>query len=222
MPRITTTILCLLLSLPGLLQAASLDPICTAVRSGVGVGCAVGESQFRIDVTQSAGDEVTFTFANIGPQSSVVLPHIYFFGDGFFSGLNGIEAGSVGRVDFMQGLARPGSLQGAGRAPIYDFGISGPATVSGINTGTEGSHESLAIRFGLAVDYASLLTGLQSADLQVGLFGRYFPETNGGLSFLSMPGSLQPAAVPVPGALVLFGSGLLGLVAAARRRLSAA
>lgn len=223
MSRLKTIIFAVLLPLPGLLQAVALDPLCAAVRPGVAAGCAVGEAQFRIDVSQSAVDEVTFTFANIGPETSVVLPHIYFFGDGFFSGLNGVEGGSVGRVDFMEGLARPGNLHPARRAPAYTFGISGPATVSGINAGTEAAHESLAIRFGLAVDYTSLLLGLESADLQVGLFGRYFPETRGGLSFLTMEtdGLLPPTAIPVPGALLLFGSGLVGLAAAARRRLGA-
>lgn len=182
-------------------------------------GCDVGESQFKVDIAQSAADEVTFTFSNIGAEPSTVSS-VYFYGDGFFSGLNAIDNGSYGRVEFISG-ARPHNLPApryvvTGEA-AYRFGANTVTSLNSINQGDSTAHESVAISFGLAVDYNSLLTGLQYADLRVGVFGRYFENTPGGVGFINFASDTPLTAVPVPPAVWLFGSGLLGLAGIARR-----
>lgn len=90
----------------------------------------------------------------------------------------------------------------------YDFGTS---SIDLFPSGTPDAIEALYFGAG-AVTPSGMKSGSFTLDVAGG-YG-YFVFTNG----LSTPTYIQPSVVPVPAAVWLFGSGLLGLVGFARRR----
>lgn len=90
---------------------------------------------------------------------------------------------------------------------MFKADADNPPPAKGVNPG-----ETLGIFFALqgTQTYADVVNELASGQLRVGLHVQAF-DGGGSESFVNMP-------VPVPAALWLFGSGLLGLIGFARRK----
>lgn len=188
-------------------QAATFGFGC--ITNTLSANCATGESQLFVDVIDAGAGQVLFTFSNIGSNASSIAD--VYFDDGTLLGIASIDNTSSG-VSFSQG-ASPGNLPGGnmvGFAATAGFTADSnpPVQPNGVNPG-----EYLGITFDLlsGVSYADTINALQSGtDLRIGIHVQGFG--NGGSE------SFVNTVIPVPAAVWLFGSGLLGLVGIARRK----
>jgi len=198
-----------------LLSAAAAFPQAQAATFGFGcisntsaTNCAIGESQLFVDVTDAGSNQVLFTFTNNGSDLSSIAD--VYFDDGTLLGIASIDNSSSG-VSFSEG-ASPGNLPGGnlvGFTATAGFLADSDAPVqpNGVNPG-----EYLGITFDLlqGVSYMDTINALQSGtDLRIGIHVQGFAD-GGSESFVNY--------VPVPAAVWLFGSGLIGLVGLARRK----
>jgi hypothetical protein len=172
--------------------------------------CAIGEAQLSVDVSDAGGSQVLFYFTNSGPSASSIAD--VYFDDGSLLGIASIDNSSSG-VSFSQN-ATPSNLPAANNASppfVTTAGFSAdsnpPVQPNGVNPG-----EYLGIVFDLqsGQTFADVISELTTGALRVGIHVQGF-GTGGSESFVNNP-------VPVPAAVWLFGSGLLGLVGVARRR----
>lgn len=190
------------------IQAVTLSFDC--ITGNVAGDCAIGEAQLSVDVTDAGSGQALFTFYNSGANPSSIAD--VYFDDGTLLGIASIDNSDPG-VDFAL-LAAPGNLPGANNASppfVTTTGFSAdsnpPVQQNGVNPG-----ESLGITFNLQSggSFADVLTELANGDLRIGIHVQGY-ATGGSESFVNNP-------VPVPAAVWLFGSGLLGLVGVARRK----
>ena len=171
--------------------------------------CTTGESQLFVDVTDVGSNQVLFTFTNTGPNDSSIAD--VYFDDGTLLGIALIDNSSAG-VSFSQD-ASPGNLPGGNMVGFtttagFLADSDAPVQPNGVNQG-----EYLGITFDLqsGVTYADTINALQlGTDLRIGIHVQGFSD-GGSESFVN-------TVVPVPAAVWLFGSGLIGLVGFARRR----
>jgi len=218
MSRFTRLVLGAAMAMPALwsvgVSAVILDFNCITGNSGG--DCTIGESQLSVDVSDPGGNQVLFSFFNTGPDQSTISE--VYFDDGTLLGLASLidkddGVGGDTNVDFTQGATPPDLPGGNSITPAFQVtagflaDADNPAPKWGVSPG-----ESLGIIFNLQLggSFADILTELGNGDLRIGLHVINF--TNGGSeSFVNNP-------VPVPAAVWLFGSGLLGLVGVARRK----
>lgn len=205
-------LVCTVASTPA--YSVTLDFIC--LTNSVATDCATGVSQLSVDVTDPGGGQVLFTFNNSGPNASSIAD--VYFDDGSLLGIASlIDAddgiGGDAGVDFSQG-ASPGNLPGGNNATPSFVATSGfladsdpPVQPNGVNPG-----EWLGILFDLQAGktFADAILELESGTLRIGIHVQGF-SGGGSESFINNP-------VPVPAAVWLFGSGLLGLIGISRRK----
>ena len=172
--------------------------------------CSIGEAQVTVDVLDIGNDMVRFTFNNSGPEASSIEG--VYFDDGALLAIASITNGPG--VDFTAGSASPPDLPGANNInPPFEvtagfLADSDPPTApNGVNPG-EFLHVDFTLQNGLS--YANVITDLATGDLRIGVRVISF-DSGGSEAFVNNP-------VPVPAAVWLFGSGLLGLVSVARRK----
>ena len=191
-------------------QAATLSFDCISDNNAG--DCLIGETQLSVDVTDAGPGQVLFTFNNVGLDASSIAD--VYFDDGTLLGIASIDNSDPG-VAFTQG-ASPGNLPSGNNATPPFVATAGftadsdaPAQPNGVNPG-----ESLGITFDLQSggNFADVLAELANGDLRIGIHVQGY-ATGGSESFVNNP-------VPVPAAVWLFGSGLLGLVGIARRKRS--
>lgn len=182
--------------------------------------CAIGEAQLSVEVIDTGG-EVLFNIMNNGPMDDAIIRQVYF-DDGTLLGISTLidaddpvpGAGDMG-VDFTAGSASPGDLPGGNSiTPQFNVtaGFLADADTPQPNNKGIGSGETLGIVFDLQAGktFADVINDLTTGDLRIGLHVQAF-ASGGSESFVNNP-------VPVPAAVWLFGSGLLGLVGVARRK----
>jgi hypothetical protein len=169
--------------------------------------CAIGEAQLTVDVTFHEGVHVLFEFKNSGPLAASITD--VYFDDGTLLSINSIINGTG--VDFSEG-ADPGNLPGGNTLnPAFDATFSAdsnpPVPQNGVNPG-----ETLGVLFNLQPGgtFADVIGELADGTLRVGIHVQAF-DSGGSESFVNGP-------VPVPAAIWLLGSGLLGLIGIAKRR----
>jgi hypothetical protein len=182
------------------------------ITGNVAGDCSIGEAQLTVDVTDAGAGQVLFTFNNAGPEASSITD--VYFDDGSISSISAIASidNSVPGVNFSIGAAPPDLPGGNSISPAFNATVgltadsNPPTQPRGVNPG-----ETLGILVDLSagVSYADLLSDISSMDLRIGIHVQGY-ATGGSESFINN--------VPVPAAVWLFGSGLLGLVGVARRK----
>lgn len=188
-------------------KAATLSFFC--ITNNAAADCATGEAQLSVNVTDPGSNQVLFHFKNSGPNASSITD--VYFDDGTLLGLSLITNGPS--VSFSQ-YASPPNLPGANNvSPPFQVTAgfladsNPPVQPNGVNPG-----EWLKIYFDLQAgkNFNDVITDLTDGSLRVGIHVQGFAY-GGSESFVNNP-------VPIPAAVWLFGSGLLGLVAFARRK----
>ena len=206
-----------------LLSALAFTHAASAVTIGFGCitnnnagNCTIGETQLSVELTDIGSNQVLFTFMNSGSAASSIEG--VYFDDGTLLGIASLidaddgVGGDLG-VDFSEGASPPNLPGGNSISPAFvtTAGFLADADapmvpVKGVNPG-----ESLGVIFDLiaGVNFNDTVAAL-GTDLRIGVHVIAF-DNGGSESFVS-------TVVPVPAAVWLFGSGLLGLVGVARRR----
>lgn len=200
-------------------QALTIDFYCITNNSAA--NCANGTAQLSVDVTSygigtGAGgvDQVLFTFNNTGSAQSTISE--IYFDDGTLLGLAALidrDTTGLATVDFSQGANPPDLPGGSSIWPAFEVtagflaDADNPAPKWGVSPG-----EWVGIVFDLQSggDIADVIAELGDGRLRIGMHVINF--ANGGSeSFVNNP-------VPVPAAIWLLGSGLVGFGAMSRRR----
>lgn len=203
-----------------LARATTLDFFC--ITNNNAANCATGEAQLSVDVLDIGGDQVLFNITNSGPVEEAIVRQFYFDGDGTLLGIASLidaddGTGGDAGVDFSLGASPPDLPGGNSISPRFDVtpGFLGDADTPQPNNKGISAGETLGIIFDLqsGMSYADVIDDLTTGALRIGLHVQAF-ESGGSESFVNNP-------VPVPAAVWLFGSGLLGLIGIARRRKSA-
>ena len=183
--------------------------------------CAIGEARLTVDVTDAGGGLVSFLFANSGPEASSISE--VYFDDGSILALSSATHSVTGITKWTQdGSAKPGNLPGGDMATPEFIATAGfvaesdpPPGKNGVNPG-----ETLDVVFSLqgGQTFADVISELSDGTLRIGIHMIAF-DSGGSEGFVNdellPPGGV---VVPVPAAVWLFGSGLLGLVGVARRK----
>jgi hypothetical protein len=188
--------------------AATLSFDC--ITNNIAGDCVIGESQLTVDVTSPSATQVLFQFKNTGASASSITD--VYFDDGTLLGIASLTNGSG--VAFSQDASPPDLPGGNTLVPAFEVTAGfladsdPPAQPNGVNPG-----ETLGIVFDLQSGgtFANILAELASGELRIGIHVQGY-DTEGSESFVNNP-------VPIPAAVWLFGSGLLGLAAVARRKL---
>lgn len=183
---------------------------------------AIAEAQMSVNVSDVGGGKVRFDLLNAGPAASSITD-VYFDDNGLLSSLSLIDTddgvGGHGGVDFSPG-ASPGELPGANDCTPTFTTTAGlladsdePPPINGVNP-----DEFLGIVFDLNAgkSYADVLADLESGALRVGIHVQGFANNQSEGLVSAWNGTTTE--VPEPGALAMFGFGMVGLVVARRRR----
>ncbi len=168
---------------------------------------AIGEAQLSVDVTDPGGNQVLFTFLNIGPEASSIADVYFDDNSGQLLSIASID-NSFSGVSFSEG-ASPGNLPGGNTIGfISDFSADSdpPAQPNGVNPG-----EELGVLFNLAggSSFANVIGGMNSSDLLVGIHVQGF-ASGGSESFVT----------PIPPTVLLLASSLIGLAGIRRKFIS--
>lgn len=170
--------------------------------------CAIAEAQASVDVVDLGNNQVEFVFS-VAAGETFSIAEIYFY-DGTLLGIASINDNPAGGVDYYEQTGGSMKLPGTGFGPTKAFAAvdaANPAPANGVNPG-----EQVGIVF-------DLLAGMDYGDVINALALPYSPGAgNGALmigfhatAFASGGSESLTTLVPVPAALWLFGSSLLGL-----------
>ena len=177
--------------------------------NGVGT-CDTAEAQMLLDVTASGSNQVLFEFSNndvgLGTDLNAIIGEVYFYDGIYLDASPSIINGSG--VNFVAG-ANPAMLPGYDATPLSVFAAADVSqnTADGVAVGDG----TLGILFTLlsGADFNTVIAAMNSGDLVVGIHAK-------ALGIDDISESL--VTVPVPAAVWLFASGLIGLVGVARKR----
>jgi hypothetical protein len=147
---------------------------------------AIGEAQMQVEVTDLGGEQVLFTFRNLGPNASSITD--VYFDDGTLLGIANIINGSG--VNFSQD-ASPPNLPAANDCPGGAFQTTAgfladsdpPAQPNGVNPG-----ESLGVVFDLQAGktFNDVLIDLSTGALRIGIHVQGY-ASGGSEAFVNNP-----------------------------------
>lgn len=200
-------------------QAATLSFQC--ITNTNAANCATGANQLSVTVSPGMlATQALFTFTNSGPNVSSITD--VYWDDGTLLDIAQVNVNNSGAVSFSA-LATPSNLPGANNiSPAFvttaGFSVDSNSphlSQNGVNPG-----ESLGVLFDLRTGktYTDLLAALDAAhrdqpgDLRIGIHVQSFSDS-GSESFINVP-----TAVPLPAAVWLLGSGLIGLSGFLRKK----
>lgn len=184
------------------------------------VGTSISGAGLTLDVSDAGGGQVAFSFSNQGLTPHVSIVNVYWDYHGYdaFSGITSVSGSSgVNYLDksgnFIE--ANPWDLPGGKSIdPAFSssFGLSPDSKGGKVKNGV-GTGETLDVLWSMApgADYQNLIGAINAGEVRVAL---HVQDLRGGdsESLVSAP------SVPLPPAVWLFGTGLVGLYAVNRRR----
>jgi len=222
-----TTLVASVLCLSSQVQASTLSFFCiTNTNAG---DCTIGANQLSVEVSNPSSNHVNFKFLNnVGATSSIT--EIYF--DAGQSSLSSplaiTDSDGIGTTVAFSPNANPGILPG-GNSIIPPFTVSNTTVFTADSDAGQGgqmAHGVNAANEWLIMDYTlqsgksfnDVLTELSNGKLRIGMHITGY-ASGGSESFVNSPGE-PPNIIPVPAAVWLLGSGLLGLLGVARRKMA--
>lgn len=174
-----------------------------------------GDSQaadLLVDVTETAGGDVSFMFTNDVSDGSAIA-QIYFDFGSMLGGLTDPTWTSHADTAFVEG-ASPANLPG-GQDPgvgfYSDYGLNRKQQGGMKNALHAGEWLDVVWTLSAGATFSDVIAALDSGDMRVGLHVQSVGP-DGELSFAAV------TPTPVPGAVWLFGTGLVGLVGLRRFR----
>ncbi len=167
------------------------------------------------------GGSVSFTFTNTSQDESALTSLYWDFGASSSMFTDPTSWAESSDVDYTGNgdsflAASPGNLPGGQNVSfLADFGMNPDKAGGSIHNGI-GSGESLTVTFALnnSVDYSWLIDAMNNGDIRVGAHIQGLGD-NAELSASGM------TATPIPGAVWLLGSGLMGMIGLRRRNRTA-
>ena len=179
--------------------------------------CQVGETQFSATLSDLGGGQALLTFANSGPQPSIIAD-VYIDDDASaIAGIASIQNGAG--TDFSVGATPPNLPGGNDVSPTFSASFSADANPP---TGTNGNgvdpNESvgLVLNLGNGVTFAALEGAIETGGVRLGIHGQGLGTSGGSESFVNGGGG--DGAVPEPTAALLFGFGAVTVALRNRRR----
>ena len=173
--------------------------------------CAILEAQATVDVTQT-GDTGTFTFLNVVGQP-MSITDVYITDGTILSGTFDITESSG--VSFSEG-ASPGHPPGSD-LKTWDFTADADAKGGGVaSNGIDAASEWLTITASLFTG-VNLLNAIDSGLVRIAIKTQAFASGGSEAGEVCL-GDCEPTLIPVPAALPLFLTGLLGFGILGRRR----
>lgn len=190
-------------------HAVSVNFSCITGNDVTGASCDIAQNQMSVeltDATDATGNKALFTFNNIGADLESFIADVYFM-DGTLLGISNIDNSHSG-VQFSEG-AKPQHLPGYDATASFSAD-NDPGAANGVQTG-----EFLGITFDLleGITFSDTVDALSTGTLVIGIHAQGLgadTDENFSESMIN--------TVPVPGAVWLFGSGLIGLAGIARRK----
>jgi hypothetical protein len=168
---------------------------------------AVGEAQTFLDVNDTGGGLVTFTFSNIGALASSIT-EIYFDDTGLFVPTIQTIVNGPG-VQFSPGAA-PSQLPGGSEVGfVATPGLSLDSDKPKTNGVNPGQSVGVVLELVAGKSYSDVIDAMISTDLRIGVQIKGF-SSKGRESFVNVPGS--PPVVPEPTTAALAGLACLGFM----------
>jgi hypothetical protein len=150
----------------------------------------IGEDQFTVDVVDEGSGQVSFTFRNEGPDSSVITG-VYFDSQNLLTNIS-IDTIPVNRVVSFSEVAPPQDLPGGvdiGFSASFLAEADSPKPFNGVNNnaGSPGTGESLTITATASFDEVIYALTWGPEDLRIGLTAQGFDFNDGSESFVNNP-----------------------------------